>query len=151
MARAEATTQHPTPIDARMHPSRIPQFEEANGRSESTVRFSEAPQRTPTPTHEHWSADDEAALKEIEDEELAIAERSVALAHRKAKWKARNKAGPTTFDFHDDGMEYSRSAKTPTGKGDLPSLSDDEDDVEIEKTRAPGVHSSPASVVDRNA
>jgi hypothetical protein len=48
-------------------------------------------------------------------------------------------------------MEYSRSAKTPTGKGDLPSLSDDEDDVEIEKTRAPGVHSSPASVVDRNA
>ncbi|KAJ7832463.1 hypothetical protein B0H14DRAFT_2592040 [Mycena olivaceomarginata] len=73
-----------------MHPSRIPQFEEANRRSETTTCTNEILQRTPSPTHEHWSADDEAALKEIENEEAAIAKRSAALTNHKAKWMARH-------------------------------------------------------------
>jgi hypothetical protein len=150
VARSKVTAQQSTPVDTRTHPSRVAQIEEANRRPEAATRNTEVPQRTPSPTHEQWSAEDEAALKEIEDEETAIAERSKALANRKEKWRARHPAGPTTFTFHDNGVEYNRFARRPTGKGVLPSVSDDEDDVEIEKTLAPGVHSSPGSVADPN-
>jgi hypothetical protein len=90
-------------------------------------------------------------MKEIEEEEEAIRARSALLASRKAKWKARHPAGPTTITFHDDGVEHARTTGRPAARGSLPPISDDEDDVEIKRTLAPGVRSSPGSVDDRNA
>jgi hypothetical protein len=90
-------------------------------------------------------------MREIEEEEEAIRTRSALLASRKAKWKASHPAGPTTFTFHDDGVEYTRAMRRPAGRGSLPPVTDDEDDVEIERTLAPGVRSSPGSVDDLNA
>jgi hypothetical protein len=95
--------------------------------------------------------EDEAALKEIEEEEASIAARNAALEARKAKWRAHHPAGPIAFDFHDDGVEYIRGTEHSSAREKLPAMSDDEDDIEIERTLAPGVQSSPTSVADRNA
>jgi hypothetical protein len=90
-------------------------------------------------------------LREIEEEEAAIAAQTAILAKRKAKWKAKRPVGPITVTFHDDGAEYTSKPDQATKRSSLPPLSDDEDDIEIERTLAPGVRSSPYSVDDRNA
>jgi hypothetical protein len=99
---------------------------------------------------EQWSAEEEAAMREFEEEEEAIRARSALLANQKAKLKAHHLAGPTIITFHDDGVEYTCTTGRPAARGSLLPISDDKDDVEIERMLAPGVHSSPGSVVDRN-
>jgi hypothetical protein len=151
LARAKAPAQQSTPPDPRIHPSRVAQIQEANNQSPTAASTAGNAQRTPTPPAEQWTVEDEAALKEIEEEEASIAARNAALEARKPKWRACHPAGPTAFDFHDDGVEYIRGTEHSPARDKLPAISDDEDDIEIERTLAPGVQSSPTSVADRNA
>lgn len=151
MARAKVSEKLPAPpLDPRMHPSRAAQMLGGDAQCEVGTSTEPQTQRTPSPLPDPWTEDDEAAIKEIEDQEALIAARKETLATRKAKWKAKLPAGPITFNFHDDGVEYARTTRDPTPKNTLPPASDDEDDIEIERTLAPVAHSSPGSVGDRN-
>jgi hypothetical protein len=151
MARAKVSEKLLAPLlDPYMHPSRAAQMLGNNTQHETSTSTGPQTQWTPSPLPDPWTEDDEAAIKEIEDQEALIAARKETLATRKAKWKAKLLVGPTTFNFHDDGVEYVHTTRDSTPKNTLPPASDDEDDIEIERTLAPVAHSSPGSVGDCN-
>ncbi|KAJ7342650.1 hypothetical protein DFH08DRAFT_811721 [Mycena albidolilacea] len=116
---ASGSGQHPMPLDPRTHPSCVAQIVEPNRPTEMGTDPAGETRWTPTPLPEQWSSE-EAAMKEIEEEQEAIRAQSALLASWKAKWKARHPVGPTTITFHDDRVEHAHTMGCPVARGRKP-------------------------------
>jgi hypothetical protein len=153
---ASVPVQRPEVLGVRMHPARAAQMMNdvvpAGGVGSSDVTPSGssetgAPGRSSPIAPVQWSAEEEEAMREIEEEEAAATKRLAMVAERKAKFKARQ-PGPIDFSvtfFDDNTLNPTSAARAAESlvANELPAASDDAVDHEIEMTPAPRMGSIP--------